>query len=323
MRADETRARPDVPAQSSAQRAPAWRWGAMLAALLIMISVGVWIGRMWTGAPAAIATLTPTRTPVPATVAPTATPVPRPTPIPTAASLGIGSTYRREKDGMVMVYVPAGEFLMGRTEDNINPRAPQHTVYLDAFWVDRTEVTHAQYSQCLAAGACTAPGGTRWQESKYADHPVVNVDWAQAQAYCAWAGGRLPTEAEWEKAARGTDGRLYPWGNEAPDAQRANFIVHVGDTTPVGNYPTGASPYGALDMAGNVWEWTADWYEAGYYANSPAANPPGPASGNYRVLRGGGWDSYVRGLRVATRIYLDPTLWDLRIGFRCVAVPGR
>ena len=168
-----------------------------------------------------------------------------------------------ETDGMVLVYVPAGEFRMGsagsdsQAQDN---EKPQHTVYLDAFWMDRTEVTNALYALCVKAGACQPPLSVNysWRESYYGNsqydgYPVVYVSWKDAAAYCEWAGRWLPTEAEWEKAARGTDGRLYPWGNAEPDANRLNFNGNV-DARAVGSYPSGASPYGALDMAGNVWE---------------------------------------------------------------------
>jgi formylglycine-generating enzyme required for sulfatase activity len=230
--------------------------------------------------------------------------------------------------------VPAGEFLMGANDGNSDEK-PQHTVYLDFFWIMQTEVTNVQYGWCVAAGGCTAPGSTAsstrseyYGRTEYADYPMINVDWMQADAYCRWAGGRLPTEAEWEKAARGTDGRIYPWGNEVPDARRANyatFASSVGDTTSAGNYPSGASPYGALDMAGNVWEWTADWYDAYYYARAPAPgrNPTGPASGDYRVLRGGGCDRYGSNLRVASRRSYYPTGMDDFVGFRCVAAPEK
>jgi formylglycine-generating enzyme required for sulfatase activity len=154
------------------------------------------------------------------------------------------------------VHVPAGEFQMGSDTSNEN-ESPLHTVNLADFWMMRTEVTNRQYTPCVKAGACTKPADEEhWRNPVYADHPVTSVTWNQAQEFAAWAGGRLPTEAEWEKACRGTDGRTFPWGNELPTAEIANFGYSVTNTVPVGTYPDGASPYGALDMGGNVWEWT-------------------------------------------------------------------
>lgn len=236
---------------------------------------------------------------------------------------GIGSTMVSEKDGMVMVYVPAGEFTMG--SDNGEPdEKPVHQVYLDAFWIDQTEVTNAMYAKCVADGRCTPPSSSRsstrnsyYGNSEFNDYPVIYMNWNMAKTYCEWRGARLPTEAEWEKAARGTDGRTYPWGNAAPKDTLLNYNRNVGDTTKVGNYLDGVSPYGMYDMAGNVWEWVNDWYDSSYYQTSPSSNPQGPTSGQYRVLRGGSWGFSVDFVRSASRGGDDPTYTGYVIGFRC------
>jgi formylglycine-generating enzyme required for sulfatase activity len=251
--------------------------------------------------------------------------------------------------GVAMRLVPAGEFSMGRDADNalsecqkyrndcqrdwFTAEDPLHTVYLDAFYMDKYEVTNAMYAACVKAGACTPPhadsSATRnsyYGNAAFGNYPVIAVDWNQAKAYCEWRGARLPTEAEWEIAARGTDGRIYPWGNNAPTCSLANFDPSggsecVGDTSTVGNYPDGVSPYGIYDLAGNVWEWVADWYDEHYYANSPYRNPQGPASGEYRVLRGGLWYDNGLNLRASNRGRLAPDLWLNDIGFRCSRSP--
>jgi len=264
----------------------------------------------------------------------TSTPI-TPTPTPT---LPPGATRVWEKDGAVMVYVPAGEFIMGSTEGTNNEQ-PLHAVYLDAYWINRTEVTNAQYRQCVEAGVCASPSERYsviifneepyFDDPRRQDYPVVYASWADADAYCRWAGKRLPTEAEWEKAARGTDRRSYPWGNEWDPSKLNSWNdgwSHHG-LMDVGRYLEGASPYGALDMAGNVWEWVADWYDEDYYGYSPYRNPTGPSSGDpvLKVMRGGSaFNTSEWNVRCAFRGRLDPnrTLGDL--GFRCVsAAPVR
>jgi formylglycine-generating enzyme required for sulfatase activity len=217
---------------------------------------------------------------------------------------------------MRLVYIPAGEFLMGSADSDgeaFSNEKPQHRVYLDAYWIDRTEVTQGMYARCVAAGKCMQPDCSHGGDN----YPVVCMGWDDAAAYCAWAGRRLPTEAEWEKAARGMDGRKYPWGNRAPDSGLLNFNRNVGNTTEVGHYPGGASPYGVLDLAGNVTEWVADWYAANYYASSPSRHPSGPSSGKYRVLRGGSWAYDLLSIRLAIRYGFPPDRQNDCGGFRC------
>lgn len=282
----------------------------------------------------------------------TASPAPILTPTPYPATI-------TDAYGVPMVLVPAGPFTMGadpeealaecrrlrgegcRREDFLD-EAPAHTVTLDAFYIDQYEVTNARYAACVAAGACRPPRAIRsytrevyYGDPRYDDYPVVLLSWYQALNYCRWRGARLPTEAEWEKAARGTDGRRYPWG-DVFDGTRANFCDRncpyewaspseddgYADTAPVGSYPEGVSPYGAYDMAGNVWEWVADWYDADYYAASPVENPQGPATGLYRVVRGGAWFSVGSSLRTTYRLRNVPTAtYHLTGGFRCARAP--
>jgi serine/threonine-protein kinase len=239
------------------------------------------------------------------------------------------------KDGMKLLYVPAGNFLMGSKDADTSAypdEKPQHTVFLDAFWIDQTDVTNAMYAQCVSSGTCQSPTkiysysrSIYYGNSEFDNYPVIYVDWNMADTYCKWAGRQLPTEAQWEKAARGTDGRIYPWGNTAPDPTLLNynvitdsFVSNYGDTTAVWEYPSGASPYGAWDMAGNVWQWVTDWYQSGYYATlgNNASNPQGPSSGDGRVLRGGSWSSS-SGVRSALRYGLNPAFTNDSIGFRC------
>jgi formylglycine-generating enzyme required for sulfatase activity len=199
---------------------------------------------------------------------------------------------------------------------------------LKAFWIDQTEVTNAMYAKCVAdGGACQEPTNTSsythssyYGNSEFDNYPVLYVDWNMANTYCSWAERRLPTEAEWEKAARGTDARTYPWG-EGIDCDKANYNGScVGDTSPVKSYPNGVSPYEAYDMAGNVWEWVSDWYGETYYQSSPLSNPLGPA-GTYRVLRGGSWNVSDSNVRSAFRYRYDPTITDDSLGFRCSLSP--
>jgi formylglycine-generating enzyme required for sulfatase activity len=238
-----------------------------------------------------------------------------------------------EKDGMVMVYVPAGEFLMGAADSDSHAEKdekPQHTVYLDAFWIDQTEVTNEQYNKCVQANMCVASSYANDDKVNGHNQPVVGVRRPNAQLYCQWAGRQLPTEAQWEKAARGTDGRIYPWGNDPATCDYAVMDEGKGkgcgkgdSAWPVRSKPKGASPYGALDMAGNVWEWVADWWSQGYYSISPSRNPQGPSSGDNAVLRGGSWDNGPANIRASYRSgYLTPDNVYYHIGFRCALVPG-
>lgn len=271
--------------------------------------------------------LTVTPTSAPATPPPTRTLAPSPTASPT---LGVGSIMTSPVDGLVQVYVPAGEFLMGSriSEDTntVQDEKPQHPVRLGAFWIDRTEVTNAAYTVCVEAGVCDPPNQlhstTRtiyYTDTQFADYPVIYVDWYDAGRYCKWAGRRLPTEAEWEKAARGTAGQIYPWPTAPLEGSLLNFDNRIGDTTAVGRYFAGASPYGALDMAGNVWEWVADWYRSDYYETSPAANPLGPETGSLKTYRGGAWDEPGWLVRAATRAPGIPDDSYPDVGFRCAA----
>ena len=272
-------------------------------------------------------------TPPPAPAANPQTPRPAPeTPLvrpnvlasaPPPSTANCGAVWTSPADGKEMVYVPAGGFLMGSADgdkDSSADEKPQHRVYLDAFWIDKTEVTVAEYRRFCEATGREMPPAPSW--GWHDDHPVSEVTWDDAAAYATWVGKRLPTEAEWEKAARGTDGRPYPWGNEWGPGKCANQ-VNSDTTQPVGSYPAGASPYGALDMAGNVEEWCADWYGESYYRFAPARNSAGPPSGEYRLLRGGSWlNALPRYFRGANRNYGVPDIRGNYYGFRCVRGPA-
>lgn len=224
-----------------------------------------------------------------------------------------------------MVYIPAGEFIMGSYsgESGSEPdELPQHIVYLDGYWISLTPVTNAMYNDCVQTGVCSYGAShktnPRYLDPRYANHPVVYVTWKSAYAYCQWAGGRLPTEAEWEKAARGPDGQVYPWGNTRPNMQTTNAKNMVGDTTQVGMFTNDKSYYGLYDMGGNVREWVADWYASNYYEFSPTINPPGPLYGEEKVLKSASWNDFYRYTRAANRLSHMPDSPGANRGFRCV-----
>jgi len=286
--------------------------------------------------------------PTPIPLSPTPFEIP---PTPTQANIKISSI-----DQMEMIYIKAGDFIMG-TEDIeaqriftgngvAYPEVPQNTVYLDGYWMDKFEVTTSQYAKCVAAGACKPAfeinnpifaGLDYYTNEKYANYPIINVSWFQAKAYCSWTGRRLPIEAEWEKAARGIDGRKYPWGNEKVSAELANFCdkgctaAHPNpsfndgypETAPVGSFPKGASPYGIMDMAGNVWEWTSTIPKPyPYNAIDGREGQQDVAYGSkwpQRVLRGGTWSNGVWWLRSSVRYRIVGVYINNNIGFRCAA----
>jgi serine/threonine-protein kinase len=226
-------------------------------------------------------------------------------------------------DGMVQVYVPAGSFVMGSGAGQSEAQ-PAHTVTLSAYWIDQTEVTNAMYAQCVDAGQCEPPfhddsktHRSYFGDAAYDNYPVVWINWEKASAYCSWAGRRLPTEAEWEHAARGDDERTYPWGNDPLTCDLANYKGCTGDTAAVGSYPNGASPFGVMDMAGNAAEWANDWF--GSYSSEAVVDPQGPTSGEYQILRGGSFfliDKYLQSpYRLASFTIPGYSYYDS--GFRC------
>jgi len=260
-----------------------------------------------------------------------------------------GATQISTVDGMVMVYIPSGEFLMGGDVDismaecsNLivsgqckdewfEDEIPAHAVFLDDYYIDKFEVSNGQYAICVNEGVCDRPYLiSMYEDPRYIEYPVVLINWFSANTYCEWRGARLPSEAEWEKAARGTDNRYYPWGNVF-DGELTNFCDSscskyysnhnyddgYDNIAPVGSYPNGASPYGVLDMAGNVGEWVNDWYDKDYYVNSPKENPLGPSSGSSRVIRGGLYYSTGYGVGVTLRSSYGPDFKAVYYGFRC------
>ena len=291
-------------------------------------------------------TLTPTpKNNIPGTVvSPTITRTPPPTTTSTITlsptitnTPDLGSIRVSPIDGMVMVFVPEGDFWMGKTDGN-NDERPMRQVFLDAYWIDQSEVTNRMYRACVSDGGCSQPAETNsathqgyYTGPQYDDYPVVHVNWNQAQEYCTWAGRWLPTEAEWEKAARGPEGYLYPWGNQKPNSDKMNFAdknfneSHAdktvddsyADVAPVGSYPQGASVYGVFDLVGNVWEWVADLYGAQYYREAPAENPTGPSSGLEHVIRGGAYDNNITKANAVNRGYANPIVTGNDLGFRC------
>jgi formylglycine-generating enzyme required for sulfatase activity len=253
------------------------------------------------------------------------------------AAPALGDTRVRPADGMEMVYVPGGTFQMGSEEgdpDAGSDEFPRHAVTLDGFWIDRTEVSNGQFAAFLNERGNQEEFAAPWLElgSGYcqieqvegeyrsrtasAGRAVVMVSWYGADAYCRWAGGRLPTEAEWEYAARGPEGNVYPWGSDAPTCERARFFGCASCAMQVGSRPDGGSWCGAQDLAGNVGEWVADWY--GSYPAGPQENPTGPPSGENRAMRGGGWHASRQEVRGACRSHDAPVAHVGCLGFRCV-----
>ena len=236
-------------------------------------------------------------------------------------------------DDSILVFVPGGDFLMGATYDNPqdHPEHPEHLITQSGFWIYRSEVTNGMYANCVANGSCTPPATdiqTDYADPNKFDHPIVAVGWQQAQDYCNWADGHLPTEAQWEKTARGTNANLYPWGESQPICDLLNFDNCVGEilpsgaywstTTPIRKYFSGASFYEALDMEGNVFEWVQDWFKLDYYVESPNIDPPGPENGEVKVVRSSGFRSIASFVPSARRDFFPPNEYRDDLGFRCV-----
>lgn len=285
----------------------------------------------------------PTAIALPDAITPTPIPI-NPTAAPKSGNVAAGSDRVAPADGMVQLYIPAGTFQMGGVDQKAAAdEKPVHQVTMDAFWIDKVEVTNAMYNLCMQQGGCTQlpfnlnskTRQTYFNDPQYANYPVVYVSWAQADTYCKWAGRRLPTEAEWEYAARGNDTRVYPWGDQRPTSTFANFNANVGDTTEVGSFPSGASAFGVLDMAGNVAEWVHDYYQSDYYSSANNNNPTGPLTRTKyfnRVVRGGSFADSEEAIRVSKRSStLGPDFnapmdsaayvgtYAATLGFRCAA----
>jgi len=313
-----------------------WLAGGPILIIALILALAFGLPKLLPGpvpTPITTATQTPERS-EPTSTATTVIETDTPTPSPTwTATITLTPTLVSDVTvgGAEMLLIPSGVFLMG-TENSQSPdERPAHFVGLADFYIDKFEVTNAQYKNCVQNAECEWPDNRQLiLDDALADHPVVNVTWDMAKAFCSWRGARLPTEAEWERAAGGGRGYDYPWGDKV-SGKTLNFCdlnctmdkreKGVNDkyttTAPVGTYPDGASPYGALDMAGNVWEWTADWYSPRYYSDPQRENPTGPESGQYRVLRGGSWNDSPMATRVYERYARNPADHDTSIGFRC------
>ncbi len=276
--------------------------------------------------PASTPIATATEAAVPPTIPPGPTSSPAPSAVPTLAPAALAGpqagTSMAWLDGSSLMYVPAGNFTMGTGVTS----TPQKTVYLDAYWIYQTDVTNKMYGQCVATGNCAPPaqevGAPVYANPAYGDFPVVGVTWDMAANYCKWAQAQLPTEAQWEKAARGDSGAVYPWGPATPSCSLANFQGCLGHINAVTDYAAGSSPYGVLGMAGNVFQWVSDFYDEQYYGSMPSRNPTGPAGGNLHVLRGSSFESDSSVLASGVRHFGDPAYHSGELGFRCaVAQP--
>jgi formylglycine-generating enzyme required for sulfatase activity len=344
---------PSPAQQSFLKRLPVWVWFLVSLCLLGFVASGICLATVFyqmgqndkviTQLPPALTVVSVQGTPVEPALTATSTQSPEPTktlivaaslptdtlaPENTPTEAGGSTILFTDSVGVSMSLVPAGTFIYGSQNGDADEQ-PSHTIYLDAFYIDQYEVTNARYKYCVLAGVCPWPQSNisnsrnvYYESPLFQDYPVIYIDWSSAETYCEWRGARLPTEAEWEKAGRGVDGRTYPWGEGASCALE-NLVNCVGDTSQVGSYPGSASPYSVFDMSGNVWEWTADWYEADYYATltDNTRNPQGPESGTSRVIRGGSWADAAYQTRLTQRFQFDPQAVDNALGFRCARSP--